>query len=79
MDKKEASFDKQVYSIEDIQQMLGIGRSKIYSFIEEVNKKQEPFKVIRIGRIYRIPKGPFDKWINGCLLYTSELPTTERV
>uniref|UniRef100_UPI004026B573 helix-turn-helix domain-containing protein n=1 Tax=Candidatus Fimivicinus sp. TaxID=3056640 RepID=UPI004026B573 len=65
MDKKEASFDKQVYSIEDIQQMLGIGRSKIYSFIEEVNKKQEPFKVIRIGRIYRIPKGPFDKWING--------------
>lgn len=65
MDKKEAPFDKQVYSIEDIQQMLGIGRSKIYSFIEEVNKKQEPFKVIRIGRIYRIPKGPFDKWING--------------
>lgn len=56
---------KKVYSAEDIQMLLGIGRSKVYEFLDDVNKKQEPFRVLKIGRIYRIPKESFDKWING--------------
>lgn len=63
--EKKVDQEKKIYSTEDVQQMLGVGRSKIYSFLETVYKKQEPFKVIKIGRIYRIPKEPFDKWING--------------
>ena len=42
-----------VYNAEEIQQLLGIGRSKTYDFLDEVNKKQAPFRVIKIGRIYR--------------------------
>lgn len=54
-----------VYSAEDVQQILGIGRSKVYDYLEKVYKQKKPFRVIKIGRIYRIPKEPFDKWING--------------
>ena len=54
-----------VYNAEEIQQLLGIGRSKTYDFLDEVNKKQAPFRVIKIGRIYRVPKESFDRWIDG--------------
>ena len=51
------SFDisKKVYDAEDIQKLLGIGRTKAYEFLDEVYKKQEPFRVIKIGKVYRIP------------------------
>ena len=54
-----------VYKVEDIQQMLGIGRSKTYMFLEKVSTDQKPFRVIRVGNSYRIPRDSFDKWING--------------
>lgn len=56
--------NKKVYSISDIQKLLGLGRTKTYNFLEEVYKKQEPFRVIKIGKLYRIPKDSFDKWLN---------------
>lgn len=61
----ERTVQAKVYDAEDIQQILGLGRSKTYEFLGEVNKKQKPFRVIKIGRIYRIPKDSFDKWIDG--------------
>lgn len=61
------SFDisKKVYDAEDIQKLLGIGRTKAYEFLDEVYKKQEPFRVIKIGKVYRIPCKPFEKWLCG--------------
>jgi len=56
--------EKIVYSISDIQKLLGLGRTKAYNFLEEVYKKQDPFRVIKIGKLYRIPKDSFDKWLN---------------
>ena len=56
--------NKQVYSISEIQKLLGLGRTKTYNFLDEVYKKQEPFWVIKIGKLYRIPKDSFDKWLN---------------
>lgn len=53
-----------VYDADDIRRLLGIGRTKVYEFLEKVYKDQEPFRVIKIGRIYRVPKDSFDKWIN---------------
>ena len=47
--------NKQVYSISEIQKLLGLGRTKTYNFLDEVYKKQEPFRVIKIGKLYRIP------------------------
>ncbi|PLT59269.1 hypothetical protein CDL27_10290 [Mediterraneibacter gnavus] len=44
---------------------LGIGRSKAYTFLDEVYENQKPFRVVKIGRLYRVPKEVFDKWLNG--------------
>lgn len=56
--------NKKVYSISEIQKLLGLGRTKTYNFLEEVYKNQAPFRVIKIGKLYRIPKDSFDKWLN---------------
>ena len=59
------NIEKKVYDAEDIQKLLGIGRSKAYTFLEEVYENQKPFRVVKIGRLYRVPKEAFDKWLNG--------------
>lgn len=59
------NLEKQVYDADDIQKLLGIGRSKAYAFLDEVYEKQKPFRVIKIGRLYRIPIETFDKWLRG--------------
>ncbi len=57
--------NKKVYDAEDIQKFLGIGRSKTYTFLEEVYQKQEPFRVLKVGKLFRVPKQSFDNWLNG--------------
>lgn len=58
-------ISKKVYEAEDVQKLLGIGRTKVYEFLDEVYQKQEPFRVIKIGKMYKIPCRPFDKWLSG--------------
>lgn len=53
-----------VYLASDIQQALSLGRSKTYQFLEEVYKKQEPFRVIKVGKLVRVPQQSFDEWPN---------------
>ena len=55
---------KRVYSVVEIQKILGIGRTRIYQYLEEVYKRQDPFKVIKIGKLYKIPKNSFDEWLS---------------
>ena len=55
------NIEKKVYDAEDIQKLLGIGRSKAYTFLDEVYENQKPFRVVKIGRLYRVPKEAFDK------------------
>lgn len=57
--------EKKVYEVEEIQQILCVGRTSMYEFIRRVYKEQKPFKVVKIGKVYRIPKASFDKWLNG--------------
>lgn len=45
---------KKVYSPEEIKKILGLGKSKTYAFLEQVLEDKKPFKVIKIGRQYRI-------------------------
>ena len=59
------NIEKKVYDAEDIQKLLGIGRSKAYTFLDEVYENQKPFRVVKIGRLYRVPKEAFDTWLNG--------------
>ncbi len=54
-----------VYDVTDIQKILGLSRSKVYLWLEEVYKLKIPFKVNKIGKLYKIPKNSFDKWIAG--------------
>lgn len=56
---------KKVYDVVEIQEILGIGRSKVYEFLEKVFKEQKSFLVIKIGKLYKVPKESFDKWISG--------------
>lgn len=55
---------KRVYSVVEIQKILGIGRTRIYQYLEEVYRRQDPFKVIKIGKLYKIPKNSFDEWLS---------------
>ena len=61
------TFDisKKVYDAEDIQKLLGIGRTKTYEFLDEVYQKQKPFRVIKIGKCYKIPCVSFERWLSG--------------
>lgn len=55
---------KKVYDVADIQKILGLGRSKTYDFLEQVYINKMPFNVIKIGKLYKVPKDKFDKWVN---------------
>lgn len=52
-----------VYTADEVQEMLHIGRNSIYDYLGEVYREQYLFRVIKIGKQYRIPKASFDKWI----------------
>lgn len=54
----------QVYQISDIQTILNIQRTAAYAFIKTVYEAKEPFKVVKIGAAYRIPRMGFDTWLN---------------
>lgn len=57
--------EKKVYDAEDIQKILKIGKNKVYTFLEDVYSNTHFFKVIKIGKLYRVPKKSFDLWLSG--------------
>lgn len=57
--------EKMVYNVEDIQMMLSLGRNSTYSFLDKVYKEQKPFRVLKFGKVIRVPKVSFDNWLNG--------------
>lgn len=56
---------KTVYSVSEIQKILGISRTSIYEYVKKVYQDGTPFRVIRIGNTYRIPIKSFNKWLDG--------------
>ena len=66
MENETMAIDQQVYLAADIQRILGIGRSRSYTFLEDMYQLKNPtFRVLKIGRLYRVPKESFDKWLKG--------------
>jgi hypothetical protein len=55
---------KKIYNSNDVSKILGLGKSKTYEFLKKVYQDQSPFKVIKIGREYKIFKESFDTWLN---------------
>lgn len=58
-------MEKCVYTVADVQEILGLGQSKAYKFVNECYKTQTEFRVIKVGNEYKIPVKSFEKWMNG--------------
>lgn len=57
---KNNKLECQVYTVDEIKQILGLGRATTYALMHN-----PPFRVIKLrGRIV-IPKASFDKWFLG--------------
>ncbi len=50
--------EKRVYTVEEIQDILGISQSSAYVLV-----KQNLFKCVNVGRHIRISKKSFDEWL----------------
>ena len=57
--------EKMVYDVEEIQAMLSLGRNSTYAFLDKVYKEQKPFRVLKFGKVIRVPKESFDNWLAG--------------
>ena len=51
--------EKRTYKVEEIAEMLDIGKSSAYELV-----KQNLFKTVRIGTTIRISKSSFDEWLD---------------
>jgi len=51
------------YSAEEVIDMLGLGKTKGYAYLDKVMAAGKPFAVIRVDKLFRIPKESFDLWI----------------
>lgn len=51
--------DKRIYTVEEIQGILGVCKSSAYSLV-----KKGEFRCVKIGSTYRISKNSFDEWLN---------------
>ncbi len=56
--KKEVP-ERRTYTVDDIAQILGIGRTSAYILVKEGH-----FKIVRIGNAIRISKRSFDEWLD---------------
>ena len=50
--------EKYVYSVEEVQVILGIGRAQAYELV-----KSNAFPCRKVGRRLLIPIEPFEKWL----------------
>ena len=60
-------MESNVYSISEIQDILGIGRTRAYEYVKKVYEDKAPFRVIKVGNNYRIIKSSFDNWLDGSM------------
>ena len=58
-------LNMEVYNPNEIKIILKLSRSTLYTFLDEVYRNQKPFKVLKVGKLYKIPKDSFDNWVKG--------------
>ena len=56
---KKEPLERRTYTVDDIAQILGIGRPSAYLLVKEGH-----FKIGRIGNAIRISKRSFDEWLD---------------
>ena len=57
-----AGYEKRTYTVDEIQDILSIGRNSAYELV-----KSGDFKCIRVGRTIRVSKKSFDEWLDSQL------------
>lgn len=65
---KEDLREKAVLTVEEVQALLRMGRTKTYAFL---NSRACPVPVIRVGHQIRIPARQFFDWLDGCSVVAS--------
>ncbi|MBO0832510.1 MAG: helix-turn-helix domain-containing protein [Actinobacteria bacterium] len=53
-------MDEKLLRVDDVQAILGIGRTKVYAMI-----RQGELPVLRVGRLVRIRRSDFEAWVAG--------------
>jgi len=56
---KTHTIGKRTYSVNEIMDILNIGRNKAYELCNS-----EAFHIVRVGRIIRVSKASFDLWLD---------------
>ena len=51
------------YDAKEVMEMLDLKKSKGYTYWDKTMATGKPFAVIRIDKLYRIPKESFDAWM----------------
>ncbi|MEE0946983.1 MAG: helix-turn-helix domain-containing protein [Acutalibacteraceae bacterium] len=51
------------YDAAEVFEMMGMKDTMGYNYLDKTMATGKPFAVIRIGKLYRIPKESFDSWI----------------
>lgn len=55
---------KKVLTASDIAELLGVCEKTAYGLIRQALSTGNMFKVIKIGRLYKIPSAPFLNWLD---------------
>lgn len=55
---------KKVLIATDIAQLLGVCEKTAYSLIRQALTRGDMFKVIKVGRLYKVPAKPFLDWLD---------------
>lgn len=53
-----------VITVKEIQEILGICEKTAYELIRKALKEGNMFKVIKVGKLYKIPTKPFLDWLD---------------
>lgn len=56
--KKEAVYEKRVYTVEEIMNILNISKNAAYTLVNS-----GVFRYVKIGGHYRVSKKSFDNWL----------------
>ena len=57
---------KKVLTATDIAELLGVCEKTAYNLIRQATITDDMFKVIKVGRLYKIPTQPFLEWLDKC-------------
>ena len=60
--KEQNKANLDTYTAEEIMAILKIGETTAYALIRDAYKNNKYFKVLKVGKLYRIPKQSFDNW-----------------